>query len=96
MHGRRLWTRELAATLGICLMPLSVFAAEPLVPSAGSILQQTQPLLPPVPSANGTGLAIEQPGGATLPVSAPFHCPLMKPAQIKEAKSLAPHVIMKP
>src|SRR5580658_8262351 len=72
MHGRGLWTRELAATLGICLMPLSVFAAEPLVPSAGSILQQTQPVLPPAPSDTGTGLNIEQPGGGTLPPSAPF------------------------
>src|SRR5580658_2784923 len=72
MHGRRLWTRELAATLGICLMPASVFAAEPFVPSAGSILQQTQPVLPPAPSETGTGLNIEQPGGGTLPPSAPF------------------------
>ena len=52
--------------------PLAVHAAEPVVPGAGSILQQTQPVMPPAPSASGTGLAIEQPGGGTLPPSALF------------------------
>jgi hemolysin activation/secretion protein len=52
-------------------LPLAIDAAEP-VPGAGSILQQTEPVLPPAPSSTGTGLAIEQPGGGTLPPSAPF------------------------
>jgi hemolysin activation/secretion protein len=62
--------RLLAAALALCLLP--VHAAEPVVPGAGSILQQTQPVLPPAPSGTGTGLSIEQPGGGTLPPSAPF------------------------
>jgi hemolysin activation/secretion protein len=73
MHAKRLRTREpLTAALAILFLPLGVHAAEPVVPGAGSILQQTQPVMPPVPSATGTGLAIEQPGGGTLPPSAPF------------------------
>jgi hypothetical protein len=73
MHAKRLRTREpLAAALAIFFLPLAVHAAEPVVPGAGSILQQTQPVMPPAPSATGTGLAIEQPGGGTLPPSAPF------------------------
>lgn len=35
-------------------------------------MQQTQPVEPPTPSSNGTGLSIEEAGGATLPPSAPF------------------------
>src|ERR1700693_219177 len=62
----------LAPALGLCLLPLSLYAAEPVVPGAGSILQQTQPVLPPTPSGTGTGLTIEQPGGGNLPPSAPF------------------------
>ncbi len=57
--------------LATLLVPLTVHTAE-TVPGAGSILQQTQPVLPPAPSSTGTGLAIEQPGGGTLPPSAPF------------------------
>src|SRR5580704_4279099 len=73
MHAKRLRTREpLAAALAILFLPLAVHAAEPVVPGAGSILQQTQPVMPPAPSATGTGLAIEPPGGGTLPPSAPF------------------------
>lgn len=64
-------TPPLAAALVIVLLPLTVHTAE-TVPGAGSILQQTQPALPPAPSSSGTGLAIEQPGGSTLPPSAPF------------------------
>jgi len=62
----------LAAGLTMSLLPLSLFAAEPVVPGAGSILQQTQPVLPPAPSGTGTGLTIEQPGGGALPPSVPF------------------------
>lgn len=53
-------------------LPLAIHAAEPVVPGAGSILQQTQPVMPPAPSAPGTGLAIERPAGGALPPSAPF------------------------
>jgi hemolysin activation/secretion protein len=80
MLAERLRTREpLAAALAILFLPLAVHAAEPVVPGAGSILQQTQPVMPPAPSATGTGLAIEQPGGGTLPPSAPF---LVKAVQL--------------
>jgi hemolysin activation/secretion protein len=73
MYRRSLHTAgTLAASFTLCLMPLSLYAAEPVVPGAGSILQQTQPVLPPAPSGTGTGLSIEQPGGGTLPPSAPF------------------------
>jgi hemolysin activation/secretion protein len=73
MHAKTLQTREpLAAALVILFLPLAVHAAEPVVPGAGSILQQTQPAMPPAPSPTGTGLAIEQEGGVTLPPSAPF------------------------
>src|ERR1700721_4576810 len=63
---------SLPAALLVCCAPLAVYAAEPVVPNAGSILQQTQPVQPPAPSSNGTGLSIEEAGGATLPPSAPF------------------------
>src|SRR3984885_12124212 len=73
MHAKRRRTREpLSAALATLFLTLAVHAAEPVVPGAGSILQQTQPVMPPAPSATGTGLAIEQPGGGTLPPSAPF------------------------
>ena len=73
MHASRPSTSlALLAAMVISTPPLIATAAEPAVPGAGSILQQTQPQLPPAPSASGTGLAIEQPGGATLPASAPF------------------------
>ena len=76
-HIRRLRvTASLVAALAAVLVTLLLapvtHAAEPVVPGAGSILQQTQPLVPPAPSSNGTGLAIEQPGGGALPPSAPF------------------------
>ena len=46
--------------------------AGPVIPGAGSILQQIQPVTPPSPSSTGTGLTIERGGGSTLPPSAPF------------------------
>src|SRR5579863_2660554 len=73
MPAKRLRTRELlTAALAMLFLPLDVHAAEPVVPGAGSILQQTQPVLPPALSGTGTGLSIEQPGGGNLPPSAPF------------------------
>jgi len=60
------------ATLLIAFSSLAAQAAEPVVPDAGSILQQVQPAMPPSPSSTGTGLTIEQEGGGKLPPSAPF------------------------
>lgn len=53
-------------------LSLSAQAAGPVAPDAGTILQQVQPVMPPVPSSTGTGLRIEQQGGAKPPTSAPF------------------------
>jgi hemolysin activation/secretion protein len=60
----------LAALLAV--FSAAVRAAPPAQPNAGSILQQVQPPAPEVPSSNGTGLSIEQQGGANLPPSPPF------------------------
>jgi hemolysin activation/secretion protein len=46
-------------------------AAQPVVPSAGMILQQIQPVTPPAAS-NRSGLKIEQRDASNLPTSAPF------------------------
>ena len=46
--------------------------AEAAVPGAGQILQEIQPVKPPVPSSGGTGLTIQRQDGSTLPPSAPF------------------------
>ena len=62
-----------ACWLTVMAIPLTARAAEPAVaPSAGTILQQAQPVKPAVPSSTGTGLTVEQPGGPALPPSAPF------------------------
>jgi len=61
----------LVAVLGT-LPAFSAYAADPVVPSAGTILQQAQPVLPPVAPSNNTGLRIEQPAGAALPASVSF------------------------
>lgn len=66
IHAMPLWAMLLA------LFPLAAQAAEPVVPGAGTILQQVQPVTPPVPSSTGTGLTIKQEGGAKLPPTAPF------------------------
>lgn len=54
------------------LFPLAAQAAGAVAPGAGSMLQQVEPLVPPAPSSDGTGLKMEQGGAAKLPVSAPF------------------------
>ena len=73
MHTRLPHTpRRLPAALLVLFAPLGAYAAEPVVPNAGSILQQNQPVEPPAPSPNGTGLSIEEAGRAQLPPSAPF------------------------
>jgi hemolysin activation/secretion protein len=61
----------LAVLLVLC-SAMAAQAAVPAAPDAGSILQQMQPVMPPSPSPNGTGLTIERKGGQELPPSAPF------------------------
>ena len=62
----------LVAALLLAFAPLAALAAGPGIPDAGSILQQIQPSMPALPSANGTGLTIEQTDASKLPPSAPF------------------------
>lgn len=69
--------KPLLAALLAAFAPLAALAAHaqaagPVTPNAGSILQQVQPVIPPAPASTGTGLTIEQGGGAKLPTSAPF------------------------
>jgi hemolysin activation/secretion protein len=56
----------------IALFPLSVQAAGPVTPGAGTILQGINPFEPPAPASNEPGLQIDEPGGTNLPPSAPF------------------------
>jgi hemolysin activation/secretion protein len=64
----------------VALSPLSVQAAGPPPPGAGSILQQIQPVEPPAAPTNNPGLVIEQQGAGKLPPTAPF---LVKRIRIK-------------
>lgn len=56
----------------LAFAPLATLAADPGIPDAGSILQQIQPSVPPLPSTSGTGLTIKQGDDSKLPPSAPF------------------------
>lgn len=60
------------AALLLAVFLLSAQAAGPVLPGAGDILRQMEPLTPPVPSPSGTGLTIERADGTELPSSAPF------------------------
>lgn len=62
----------LMTALLLTFAPHTALAAAPGLPDAGTILQQLQPVMPPSPSATGTGLTIEQSDGTRLPPSAPF------------------------
>jgi hemolysin activation/secretion protein len=67
--------RRLIGVLRVILLaasPLSVQAANTVVPGSGTILQEQNPIQPPAPSTIDPGLTIEQPGGAILPPTAPF------------------------
>jgi hemolysin activation/secretion protein len=61
----------LAAVLAAC-SPLLGAQTTPVVPDAGSILQQIRPVKPPPPSPTGTGLTIEQGSGVERPPGKPF------------------------
>jgi hemolysin activation/secretion protein len=56
----------------LAFAPLATLAADPGIPDAGSILQQIQPSMPPLPSGSVTGLTIKQDDGSKLPPTAPF------------------------
>jgi hemolysin activation/secretion protein len=71
--------KPLFTVLLLAASPLATQAARPVVPGAGDILQQVEPLNPSTFSSSGTGLTIERADGAKLPLSAPF---LVKSIQI--------------
>ena len=56
----------------IAAIPLAAMAAGPVVPDAGSILQQIKPAAPPTPSPSEPSLKIEPEGSAEFPPSTPF------------------------
>lgn len=62
------------ASLLLALSPPVVAAGPlvPVVPNAGSILQQVTPVTPPPPSSTDTGLTIERAGGAKIPPGVSF------------------------
>jgi hemolysin activation/secretion protein len=64
--------RHVTGLLVAIASPLALAAPPPTVPDAGTILQQVQPVIPPPTPSAGTGLTIEQPHGANLPLTAPF------------------------
>jgi hemolysin activation/secretion protein len=57
----------------VALLPLTSQGAEQAAPTAGSILQQMQPIIPVPPSNTETGLVILQGNGVSLPPTAPFN-----------------------
>ncbi|OLL33292.1 hypothetical protein BTH42_01965 [Burkholderia sp. SRS-W-2-2016] len=59
------------ALLGV-LPCAAAHAADPVIPNAGTLLQQTQPVLPLTPSPNSTGLNVVQPPSAPLPSTIAF------------------------
>jgi hemolysin activation/secretion protein len=59
----------LTALLG-ALPVLAAQAAGPITPSAGTVLQQAQPVAPPTAPSDDTGLSIQQPSRSALPASA--------------------------
>jgi hemolysin activation/secretion protein len=64
--------RTVLAGWPIAFASVTVLAAPPSPPGAGSILQQAQPVTPPSPASSETGLTIEPEAAGTLPPSAPF------------------------
>lgn len=78
MNQKPIWNGKILPLVTVVLtFPVLItnnaWAAPPAaVPSAGTLLQQAQPLMPAAPSSTDTGLSIEQEGGSKLPPSAPF------------------------
>jgi hemolysin activation/secretion protein len=66
--------KPLALVIFAALVPLAVHAAEqpPVAPDSGTILQQLNPVKPPVPASSVTGLTIEQPNGTQVPAGEAF------------------------
>lgn len=87
-------TKPLVAALLAALAPLAVQAAGPVVPDAGSILQQMQPLTPPTPSPSGTGLTIDAEGAGKLPPSAPFEVKNIKIVGNKKIDTATLHALV--
>jgi len=71
IQGRLAKRPLIVALLGV-LPCVTTYAAAPAIPNAGTLLQQTQPVEPPTPSSNNTGLNIVQPSSAPLPSSVAF------------------------
>lgn len=62
-----------ASLLAVALAGASSAAsAQVVAPGAGSLLQQLQPPLVPLPAPDATGLTVEGQGSTALPASAPF------------------------
>lgn len=72
----RLTCRGLHALAPLFVAGLTALASTPspaqALPGAGTILQQVQPSLPPLPPRNRQGLTLEAPAEAALPSSTPF------------------------
>lgn len=68
----RIIRSHLPTALLLVFAPLVVFAAAPVLPDAGAILQQLVPVAPSAPSSNRGGLAIEQTDASKMASSAPF------------------------
>jgi len=60
-----------AALLPLCL-PLHAQVNQPVIPNAGSLLQQVQPALPAAPQANAPALQVQPSAAPGMPASAPF------------------------
>src|SRR5450631_1473534 len=67
----------LTALLFAAASPLAIAAPPPpppppVIPDAGSILRQVQPVVPLPPSSSATGLTIEQESGTQMPQTRSF------------------------
>lgn len=68
----RIIRNPLTVALLLVFAPLVAFAAGPVLPDAGVILQQLVPTAPPLPSPSRGGLTIEQTNNSKMPPSLPF------------------------
>jgi hemolysin activation/secretion protein len=74
MRAKIAWAKVTTGLSGplLVISSLGVHAAPPVVPGAGTILQEAEPVPPPAPSSNSTGLFIQSNQGPEVPQSAPF------------------------